>query len=100
VEVYEVGYEDYGIDRTFVERIKIKMKNPQLNKRVKMILNGVSKADLQDSAKLNRLLDQVAKVLGEKLTDRMANNIVAFVISQKIDPNNTFHLIKLWGMFR
>jgi GDP-D-mannose dehydratase len=100
VEVYVVGYEDYGIDRTFVERIKIKMKNPQINQRVKMILNGVSKADLQDSAKLNRLLDKVAKVLGEKLTDRMSHNIVTFVISQKIDPNNTFHLIKLWGMFR
>jgi hypothetical protein len=100
VEVYVVGYVEYGIERTFVERIKIKMKNPQLNQRVKMILNGVSKADLQDSVKLNRLLDQVAKVLGEKLTERMSQNIVAFVIAQKIDPNNTFHLIKLWGMFR
>jgi uncharacterized protein YpuA (DUF1002 family) len=98
--VYEVGYENYGIDRTFVERIKLKMKNPQSNQRVKMILSGVSKADLQDSTKLNRLLDKVAKVLGEKLTDRMTRNIIAFVIAQKIDPNNTFHLIKLWGMFR
>jgi hypothetical protein len=26
--------------------------------------------------------------------------IVAFVLAQKIDPNNTFHLLKLWGMFR
>jgi hypothetical protein len=100
VEVYEVGYENYGIDRAFVERIKIKMKNPQLNQRVKMILDGITKADLQDQAKLNRLLEQIAKVLGEKLSDRMARNIVAFVIAQKIDPNNTFHLIKLWGMFR
>jgi uncharacterized protein YpuA (DUF1002 family) len=95
-----MGYENYGIDRTFVERIKIKMKNPQLNQRVKMILNGVSKADLQDPTKLNRLLDKVAKVLGEKLTDRMSHNIITFVIAQKIDPNNTFHLVKLWGMFR
>jgi hypothetical protein len=65
-----------------------------------MILDGITKADLQDQAKLNRLLEQIAKVLGEKLSDRMARNIVAFVIAQKIDPNNTFHLIKLWGMFR
>jgi hypothetical protein len=47
-----------------------------------------------------RLLEQIAKVLGEKISERMSHNIVAFVISQKIDPNNTFHLIKLWGMFR
>jgi GDP-D-mannose dehydratase len=100
VEVYEVGYENYGIDRSLVERIKIKLKNQQLNQRVKMILDGITKADLQDQAKLNRLLEQIAKVLGEKLSDRMARNIVAFVIAQKIDPNNTFHLIKLWGMFR
>jgi hypothetical protein len=100
VEVYEVGYQDYGIDRTFVERIKIKMKNPQLNQRVQMILKGITKSDLQDRTKLNRLLGKIAKVLNEKLTDRMADNIITFVIAQKIDPNNTFHLIKLWGIFR
>jgi hypothetical protein len=100
VEVYVVGYEDYGIDRPFVERIKIKMKNQQLNQRIKMLLNGVSKADLQDSAKLKGLVDKAAKVLGEKLTDRMSHNIITFIIAQKIDPKNTFHLIKLWGMFR
>jgi hypothetical protein len=100
MEVYEVGYENYGIDRPFVERIKLKMKNPQLNQRVQMILQGITKSDLQNRPKLNRLLGQVAKVLGEKLTDRMSDNIVNFVIAQKIDPNNTFHLIKMWGMFR
>ncbi|MBE0343453.1 serine/threonine protein kinase, partial [Paenibacillus sp. 28ISP30-2] len=26
--------------------------------------------------------------------------LTAFVLAQKIDPSNTFHLIKLWGMFR
>jgi hypothetical protein len=45
-------------------------------------------------------LGKIAKVLGEKLTERMADNIITFVIAQKIDPNNTFHLIKLWGIFR
>ncbi|MEX2460942.1 MAG: stage VI sporulation protein F [Paenibacillaceae bacterium] len=95
-----MGYENYGIERPFVERIKLKMKNPQLNQRVNMILNGITKADLQNATKLNRLLDQVAKVLGEKISDQMSHQIVSFVIAQKIDPNNTFHLIKLWGMFR
>lgn len=95
-----MGYEKYGIDRPLVERVKQKLKNPQMNQRVKMILNDVSKADLQDAVKLNRMVDQLAKVLSEKLTDRMARNIVSFVIAQKIDPNNTFHLIKLWGIFR
>jgi hypothetical protein len=30
----------------------------------------------------------------------LANQIVQMVIDLKIDPKNTFHLIKLWGMFR
>ena len=25
--------------------------------------------------------------------------MVQFVLAQRIDPNNTFHLIKLWGCF-
>ncbi|REJ16600.1 MAG: serine/threonine protein kinase, partial [Paenibacillaceae bacterium] len=26
--------------------------------------------------------------------------IIAFVIAQRIDPNNTLHLLRLWSMFR
>jgi hypothetical protein len=95
-----MGYEEFGIDRTFVERIKLKMKNPQLNQRVQMILHGVTKADLQDRSKLNRLLARIAKVLNEKPSERLSENLISFVIAQKIDPKNTFHLIKLWGIFR
>jgi hypothetical protein len=100
VEVYELNYEQFGIDRPFVERVKLKMKNPQLNQRVQMILHGITKADLQDRPKLSRLLAKIAKVLGEKPSERLSDNIISFVIAQKIDPNNTFHLIKLWGIFR
>jgi hypothetical protein len=95
-----VGYENYGIDRPFVERVKLKLKNPQIKQRVQMILHGLTKDDLQDRPKLNRLLGKISKVMSEKISDRMTENILNFVIAQKIDPNNTFHLIKLWGMFR
>jgi hypothetical protein len=99
VEVNEVGYEQFGIDKSFVERVKLKMKNPQLNQRVQMILHGVSKSDLQNRTKLSRMLNQIAKVLGEKPSERLSENIISFVVAQKIDPNNKFHLIKLWGIF-
>lgn len=95
-----MSYQSYGIDRELVERIKLKMKDPQLKERVKVLLDGVTKHDLQDRAKVSRLLGKVSRVLGEKLTERQADQIVSFVIAQKIDPNNTFHLIKLWSMFR
>jgi hypothetical protein len=41
-----------------------------------------------------------AVILQEQLTDTQEDQLVAFVMGQKIDPNNTFHLLKLWGMFR
>jgi len=100
VEVNEVGYEEYGIEKSLVERVKLKMKEPQVNERIKMVLHGVTKEDLQDRSKVSRLLAQLNKVLSEKPSERTANNIIEFVLAQKINPNNTFHLIKLWGIFR
>lgn len=95
-----MSYQSYGIDSEFVERVKKKLKNPAAKERVKTILDGVTKADLQDRSKVSKLLGQISRVLGEKLTDRQADQIVSFIIDLKIDPNNTFHLLKLWGMFR
>jgi uncharacterized protein YpuA (DUF1002 family) len=95
-----MSYQKYGIDPAFVERIKMKMKNPQTKERVKQILEGVAKADLQNRTKVAKLLGKISVVLGENLTAAQKNQIIDFVIAQKIDPGNTFHLIKLWGMFR
>jgi uncharacterized protein YpuA (DUF1002 family) len=95
-----MGYETYGITRDLVDRIKRKMKNPVVKDRVKGILEGVTYQDLQDRTKVTRFVGRVARTLGEKLTDSETGAVVNFVLAQKIDPNNTFHLIKLWGMFR
>jgi len=94
------AYEKYGISTELVERVKLKMKDPAAKERVKTVLQNVSKSDLQNKAKVKKLLALTSKALGEKLTDQQTENIVKFVLAQKIDPNNTFHLIKLWGMFR
>lgn len=95
-----MSYTKYGFDPAQVERIKLKMKNPETKERVKMILKGVNKYDLQDRVKVRRFVGMLTKALGEKVTEQQTEQLVNFVISQKIDPNNTFHLIKLWGMFR
>jgi uncharacterized protein YpuA (DUF1002 family) len=95
-----VSYVQYGIDPALVERIKLKLKRPDLKERVKMILNGVTKQDLQDRPKVTKLVDKLSKALGENMSATQTNAVINFVIAQKIDPNNTFHLIKLWGMFR
>jgi hypothetical protein len=95
-----MSYTQIGIPEEVVHRVKLKLKNPQIKERVKMILHGVTKSDLQDRTKIKRLLIMGAKAVGETLTAKQQETIIAFVISQKIDPKNTFHLIKLWSMFR
>ena len=95
-----MSYTKYGISSQFVERVKTKMKNPLMKDRIKKLLEGVTKQDLQDRAVVRRLVRKAALTLNETLTETQEDQIVKFVIAQKIDPNNTFHLIKLWGMFR
>ncbi|ALS27489.1 stage VI sporulation protein F [Paenibacillus cisolokensis] len=95
-----MSYQKYGIRPDLVERVKFKLKNPVVKGQIKQLLNGITKYDLQDRVKVKKLVRSAARILGEKLTELQEGQIVAFVLAQKIDPNNTFHLLKLWGMFR
>jgi len=95
-----MSYAKYGIRPEFVERIKLKMKNPAVKDQIKQMVNNVSKQDLQDRAKVRRLVRSAAAVMHEKLTETQEDQLVAFVLGQKIDPKNTLHLLKLWAMFR
>jgi len=95
-----MSYQKFGISPELVHRIKLKMKNPVVKDRVKAVVEGANKYDLQDRLKVRKMVVQVAKLMNEKLSEQQTDNIVNFVLAQKIDPNNTFHLIKLWSMFR
>lgn len=95
-----MGYQQYGISSELVERVTRKMKNEAVKERVIGVLDGVTKTDLQSRLTVKKLVERVSKVLGENLPDSEVTKIVNFTIEQKINPNNTFHLIKLWGMFR
>lgn len=95
-----MSYQKYGIRPQLVERVKFKLKNPVMKDRLRELLGNVTKYDLQDRPKVRKLVKAAAVILQEQLTDTQEEQIVAFVMGQKIDPNNTFHLLKLWGMFR
>lgn len=95
-----MSYVKYGIRPEFVERVKLKMKNPAIKERISMLVNGLTKYDLADRGKVQKLVKSAAVILQEKLTPAQEEQLIQFVLSQKIDPSNTFHLIKLWGMFR
>lgn len=95
-----MSYQRFGISPQLVERVKLKMKNPVVKEKMRTLLGNVTKYDLQDRAKVRRLTRSSATILQEKLTETQEEQIISFVLAQKIDPNNTLHLIKLWGMFR
>lgn len=95
-----MSYQKYGIKPQLVERVKYKLKNAVVKDRIRQLLGNVTKYDLQDRPKVRRLVKAAAVILQEQLTDMQEEQIVNFVMAQKIDPNNTFHLLKLWGMFR
>ena len=98
--VVNASWQKFGIQPQMVERVKFKMKNPENKERIKRLLEGVTKYDLQDRIKVRQLVKSAARILNEPLTDVQVEQITAFVLAQKIDPNNTFHLLKLWSMFR
>lgn len=94
------SWQKYGIQPQLVERVKWKLKHPENKERIKKLLEGITKHDLQDRAKVRQLVKAAARILNEPLTDAQVDQITAFVLAQKIDPHNTFHLLKLWSMFR
>jgi len=95
-----MSYQRYGISTQLVERVKLKMKNPNVKEKIRDLLGNVTKYDLQDRVKVRKLTRASASILQEKLSDTQEEQIINFILAQKIDPNNTFHLLKLWGMFR
>lgn len=95
-----MSYHKFGISPQLVERVKFKAKNPTTKERLRKLLGNATKYDLQDRVKVRKLTRSAAVILNEKLTDTQEEQIVSFVLAQKIDPNNTLHLLKLWSMFR
>lgn len=95
-----MSYQQFGIRPDLVERVKFKMKNPATKEKLKQLIDGATKYDLQDRIKVTRWVKAASRILNEPLTSIQEEQIVNFVIAQKIDPRNTFHLIKLWAMFR
>jgi hypothetical protein len=93
-------YIEYGIDPYLVYVVKERLKDPVLREHVKMMLQGVTKEHLQHPATIRQLIDALSAVIGVAVSEQQAENITRFIIDQQIDPNNMFHLIKLWNMFR
>ncbi|WP_438446767.1 stage VI sporulation protein F [Gorillibacterium sp. sgz5001074] len=94
------SYRSYGIDPEWVERMKKKAKDSARKERLKELADGLTKEDLQDRDTVEALLARAFKVLGEKPTSRQTEQITAYILEQRIDPQNVFHLMKLWSMFR
>lgn len=95
-----MSYQQYGISPVLVDRVKRKLKKPAVKEKVTALLDGVTKKDLQNQPKVTTLLGKACRILQEPLSQKETQQIVQFIIDLRIDPRNTFQLIKLWAMFR
>lgn len=94
-----VSYQQYGISPELVERVRAKMKNKVIKERVMKVAEAVTKEDLQNRAKIQKLIDRGSKITGVKVSPAQAEALKNFIIAQKINPKNTLHLIRLWRIF-
>lgn len=94
------GYENYGISKALVDRVKQRLKNPLVKQQVKSVLENVSKQDLRKKERIRDLIIEVSGICGIHVNTAQMGGITRFVLDQKIDPKNKFHLIKLWNTFR
>jgi hypothetical protein len=92
--------EQYGIEHQWIVAVKARLKEPKALDRVKRIIEGVTKEELQSRSYLMQKLKQIVPVVGISMTKKQAEGVIQFIIDQKIDPNQTWHLIKLWNLFR
>lgn len=95
-----MNYEQYGIDPKLIERLKKKAKKRPTRDRVKRLAEGVTREDLQNKATVRNLITLVSHTLGEPIPAEQAERMTNFIVSQEIDPNNTFQLLKLYAMLR
>ncbi len=95
-----MSYMNYGIKPELVELVKSRLKSPERKEKLKLLVKPLTKQDLQNKQTVAKLVGRAAKVLNISASAADQERIVSFILDQRIDPKNTLHLIKLWGMFR
>jgi hypothetical protein len=90
----------YGFAEARIERVKAKMKQPAVRERLKTLVSGLTRYDLQNRVKVRTLVQAASRILNEPLTPAEEDLLVEYVLAQRIDPRNKLHLIRLWAMFR
>jgi hypothetical protein len=61
---------------------------------------SLTRADLQNRARVKGLIRSAASALGEPLSDAQVERLATYVISKRIDPRNKLQLLKLYNTFR
>lgn len=96
-----MSYQQYGISPQLVERIKLKMKNRVLKERVKQQIEGVTKADLQNKAKVRHLVKTTSAILNERLTATQEELRITYTKAHTNRPATILILItpslRLWN---
>ncbi|WP_240666561.1 stage VI sporulation protein F [Longirhabdus pacifica] len=97
---FNEGYKEYGVDEEIINKVKKKLKQPKMRGKIIGIFSSASKADLQSKVQLKKMVRQLSRTTGVTIGPKQSQNMVSFIMDQKIDPNNPLHLIKIISMFK
>jgi hypothetical protein len=81
------------------QKLRVALHKPGNKDKLVRLLRGVSKEDLQQPTKVYALVGKLAAALMVPLSTAEMQQLTTFFVSKRIDPNNPFHLIRLWAMF-
>jgi hypothetical protein len=87
-------------DAALVRRVRSKLKQPAIRAKVKRLLTSVTRADLQNPTKVRLMLQQMCTILEEPLDSTERERVVRRIIAQRIDPSNTWQLLRLWSLLQ
>lgn len=68
--------------------------------QLQKMLQGVTKEDLQSRHYVTSMVKKIIPVIGVMVTQKQARGVIQWILDEKIDPNNSWHLMKLWNTFR
>ncbi len=87
------------VDPALIRKIKLKMKQADKKEQVKALLQGLSRADLQNRTHVKSLMRMVSQILNEPISAAQLDSWSNWIVAQRINPNNKLHLLRLWSMF-
>lgn len=96
----QVKPETYGLSADWISKVKSRIMEPAVMNQLQVILQGVTKDNLQSRCYVVSLIQKIIPIIGVQVSQKQARGVIQWILDEKIDPNNSWHLMKLWNTLR